>query len=322
MRNLSFQRCLIAVFVFLAPVGFVVLQAQEPLIRNEVHLIDFTFTVRQPDGKLLRGLARDDFQITEDGVPQRIAFFGKDTDLPLSLGLIVDVSDSQDKFLKRHHRDIQEFLQTVLGPKDEAFTICFGNHLRLTNEPSSSIPAIMDGLKRFDSGDRKFPELAPEDKREDQSGGGTALYDAVYYSVVQKLADAHARRRVLILFTDGEENSSAHDLLDATGAAQDSDTLIYAVRYTGDKDDKLTPHARQGIAALHHLAAETGGADFDALHTDLKQAFAQISDELRSLYSVGYHSTNRRRDGSFHKVMVTVGDSNNVVRARSGYYAK
>jgi Ca-activated chloride channel family protein len=295
---------------------------EEPNFRSETHLIDFTFSVRKADGTLVKNLSRDDFQVVEDGVPQKIAFFGREADLPLTLGLIVDVSDSQSKFFKRHDKDIEKFLKTVLGPNDQAFTLCFGNHLRLTNDTTSSIPEIMDGLSRFDHGDRKFPELAPEDKREDQSGGGTALYDAVYYSVRQKLASAQSRRRALILFTDGEENASAHDLIEAIGAAQDSDTLIYAIRYTESERGRLTPHARQGIAALHHLSAETGGTDFDALRTDMPAAFAQISEELRSLYSIAYHSTNHKRDAAFHKVVISTEDLSQSVRARTGYYAR
>jgi len=296
--------------------------SQDPDFRSETHLIDFTFTVRKADGTVVKSLTRDDFQIAEDGVPQKVAFFGKEGDLPLTLGLVVDASNSQSKFLKRHDKDIEKFLKTVLGPRDQAFTICFGNHLRLTNDATSSIPDIMDGLERFDHGDRKFPELAPEDDREDQSGGGTALYDAVYYTAKQKLAPAQGRRLALILFTDGEENASAHDLLEAIGAAQDSDALIYAIRYTESEKGRLTPHARQGIAALHHLSEETGGTDFDALRTDMPAAFAQISEELRSLYSVAYHSTNHKRDGAFHKVVISTEDPGNSVRARSGYYAR
>src|SRR6516225_12196700 len=147
------RRFLVAV-VFSAPLALPALcHAQEATFKNEVHLVDFTFSVRRANGTLVGGLTRDDFQITEDGVPQKIAFFGRENDLPLSLGLIVDVSDSQSKFIKRHRKDVEKFLKMVLGPRDEAFTVCFGNHLRLTNQPSSSIPEIMDGLERFDKGD-------------------------------------------------------------------------------------------------------------------------------------------------------------------------
>ncbi len=296
-------------------------QSGEPVFHSETHLIDFTFSVHRSDGVLVSNLRREDFQIAEDGVPQKIAFFGKEAELPLTLGLIVDVSDSQSKFIKRHRKDIEKFLTTVIRPHDEVFSICFGNHLRLTNDSSSSIETIIDGLQRFDHGDKNFPELAAEDKREDQAGGGTALYDAVYYSVTQKLAQAQGRRRALILFSDGEENASAHDLIEAIDAARENDTLIYAVRYT-DERDRRTPHARQGIAAMHHMASETGGTDFDALHIDIKQAFAQIAEDLRSLYSIAYHSTNTRRDGVFHRVIITTPDPSYTVRARTGYYAR
>ncbi len=292
-------------------------ETEKPLVRSETHLIDFTFSVHRPDGTLAKGLTQDDFQITEDGVPQKIAFFGTQGDLPLTLGLLVDASDSQSKFYKRHRKDIAKFLKTVVRPQDQVFSICFGNHLRLTNDMTSSAEAVLDGLERFDQGDRKFTELAEEDDRE----GGTALYDAIYYSIGQKLAQVPGHQRALILFTDGEENASAHDLLDAIDAARDNDTLIYAIRYTNDKD-KLSPDARHGIAALHHLASETGGEDFDALHTDVGEAFEQIAGELRSLYSVAYHSTNRKRDGTFHKVVITTNDDAYSVRARTGYYAR
>ncbi len=291
--------------------------AQPPLFRSETHLIDFTFSVHKPDGSLATGLGPEDFQIVEDGEPQKIAFFGAQGQLPLSLGLIVDASDSQSKFFKRHRKDIEQFLKTVVRPQDEVFTICFGNHLRLTSGLTSSTTAVMDGLDRFDKGDRQFPELAAEDDRE----GGTALYDAIYDGIHQELSGAQGHQKALILFTDGEENSSAHDLLDAIDAARENDTLIYSIRYTEEKEEQ-TPKARHGNAALHHLAGETGGSDFDALHGDLRAAFTEIAQQLRSLYSVAYHSTNHRRDGSFHRVVITTKDPSFTVQARTGYYAR
>ncbi|MDR3742552.1 MAG: VWA domain-containing protein [Terracidiphilus sp.] len=292
-------------------------QTETPVFRAETHLVELTFSVRRADGVLVRGLGRDDFRVTEDGVPQTIAFFGKETDLPLTLGLLVDASDSQSKFYKRHRKDIEKFLKTVVQPQDEVFSICFGDHLRLTNDNTPDAAKVLDGLKRFDDGDRHFPELAAEDSRE----GGTAVNDAVYYSVQERLAKAQGRRRALVLFTDGEENSSAHDLLDAIDAARESDTLIYAIRYTNEKEEH-TAHARQGTAVLHHMASETGGADYDALHTNVKDAFAQIAEELRSLYSIAYHSTHKTRDGSFHRVQITTENGDYTVRARTGYYAR
>lgn len=292
-------------------------ETETPLVRTETHLVNITFSVRKADGTLVRGLERGDFHVAEDGAEQTIAFFGKEDALPLTLGLVVDASDSQSKFFKRHRKDIEKFLKAVVRPQDEVFSICFGNHLRLTNDNTASAETVLDGLERFDKGDRKFPELAAEDDRE----GGTALYDAVYYGVAERLEKAQGRRRALILFTDGEENASAHDELEAIDAARDNDTLIFAIRYTNDKESRAA-HARQGATVLHHLAEETGGAEFDALHTDVGAAFAQIAEDLRSLYSIGYHSTHTRRDGSFHRVVITTENNNETVRARTGYYAR
>lgn len=321
MRFLAHLASLLLCVVQWLPAEILAQESSELIFRSETHLVDFTFSVRRPNGVLVNGLTREDFQITEDGVPQKIAFFGKETELPLTLGLIVDESDSQSKFIKRHRKDIEGFLKTVVQPRDEVFSICFGNHLRLTNDSTSSISAVIDGLDRFDHGERQFPELAAGDDREKQAGGGTALYDAIYYSITQKLTQANGRRRALILFSDGEENASAHDLLEAIDAARENNTLIYAVRYTDEKE-RHTPHARQGLAAMHHLSAESGGSDFDALHTDIKEAFEQIAEELRSLYSVAYHSTNPKRDGAFHRVVITTSDATLTVQARTGYYAR
>lgn len=306
--------CLLLAAVF--PVSSPAQAPPAATFKNEVHLVNFTYSVRRADGTLAKALSQDNFQVTEDGISQKIAFFGKENDLPLTLGLIVDASDSQSRFFKRHREDIENFLRSILHPGDQVFTVSFGNHLRLTNDLTPTPATVLDGLQRFDKGDRSFPELGPEDERE----GGTALYDAVYYGIGERLAQAQGRR-ALILFTDGEENSSSHDLLDAIDVARESDTLIYAIRYT-DRKELKTPHARQGAAALHHLALETGGSDYDALHSDLSEVFRQIADELRSLYSIAYHSTNRKPDSTFRRVQITTSDPSLTVHARTGYYAR
>lgn len=294
------------------------LEAQQTVFHSEVHLVNMTFSVRTPDGKVASGLGPDDFEITEDGVPQKIKFFAREDQLPLTLGLIVDASDSQDKFLKRHHQDIESFLKEILRPKDQAFVVCFGNHLRLVSDTTDSTSQIMSGLMRFDKGDRDFPELGPKEERD----LGTALYDAIYFSVQEKLQSTSNYRKALILFTDGEENSSEHDLLDAIAAAQDSDVLIFSVRYTQTNHGALTARNKYGIRVLEHLSSQTGGLNFDGLHTDLPDAFRQISDELRSLYSAAYASTNKTEDQAFRKVIIHPKQEELIVRARTGYFAR
>jgi len=289
-----------------------------PVIQVETHLIDTTLSVHDAEGGLVKGLTQDDFTVVEDGVPQKIRFFAHDTQLPLSIGLIIDESGSQEKFVKEHEKDIEAFLHQVLEPTDQAFAICFGNHLRLVSDFTSSAPTIMDGIHSFDKGNMNFPEIGPKEERE----LGTALYDAIFYATTEKLANIHQRRKVLVVFSDGEENSSEHDLLDAIEAAQNADVLIYAIRYTELKHGQMDARDRYGVHALDHLTTQTGGKTFDFHATKLKQDFAEIAGDLRSLYDLAYQSTNPTRDGTYRKVVIQATRRGLTVRARTGYYAR
>lgn len=315
MRIVSIVPVLALNLVFAVPGAMC---AQVPVLEVETHLVNLTFTVRNADGELVKGLDRGDFTVDEDGVPQKVTFFSREADLPLTLGLLVDFSSSQDKFLHQHLKDIQLFLSSILRPQDEVFAVCFGDHLRVVSDLSPDPRSAIDGLERFAKGERHFPELESDETRD----GGSAVYDAIYASASERMEQRPRRRKALILFTDGEENSSAHDEVDAIAAAQDADTLIYAIRYTHLEHNRLTADNRHGIAALHHIAGQTGGDDYDALHSDLPQVFTQIGNELRSLYSVGYYSTNKRHDDTFRKVVIQVDRPGLIVRAKSGYYAR
>lgn len=291
----------------------------QPAFRTNVNLVTITAAVRSENGSLLADLNRNDFEILEDNVPQQIKFFARKTELPLTLGLIIDVSGSQDKFLKQHNRDVQAFLQTVLRPSDQAFAVCFGNHLRLVSDLTSSPQSISEELHQFTKG--KWEGLAEIGPRENRVLG-TALYDAVFFSVQDKLKSGSGRRKALLIFSDGEENSSEHDLLDALAAAQDSDTLIYCIRYTEKEHGHLTARNKYGIRVLKHLSSLTGGADYDGLTSDLPDIFRQIGDELRSLYEIGYISSNEEHDGSFRKLTVRCKVPGAATRAKTGFYAR
>jgi Ca-activated chloride channel homolog len=290
---------------------------QPPAFKAEAKVVNITASVRSNAGQIIGDLTKDDFEVLEDGVPQAVRFFAREAELPLSLGLIIDVSGSQDKFIKQHDRDVAKFLETALHANDNVFVVCFGNHLRLVSDATLSVPDIIDNLKRFDKGDHHFPEIGPHEDRD----LGTALYDAVYFSVEERLRQPGQRRRALLLFSDGEENSSEHDLLDTIEEAQNADTLVYAIRYTHLEHGHLNARNRYGIRAMHHLATQTGGGDFDALHNNLAQVFTEISNELRSLYEIGYVPTNSHADGTFHKVTIRCKRPETVVRTRSGYFA-
>jgi Ca-activated chloride channel homolog len=289
-------------------------------IQVDVHLVNVTFSVRDARGTPVGNLTRDDFEVFEDGKAQKTAFFGRQDDLPISLGLLVDASGSQEHFGKQHHRDLQEFLKNTLQARDRAFLVCFGNHLRLTSDYSSSPAHILGALQLFEKGDHSTPELGPREYRV----LGTAFYDSIYYAVTERLASAGqmAGRRALVMFSDGEDNSSAHNLLDAIETAQSADVLFFGLRYTDLYKGKLTARNKYGISVMERLAAMTGGAHFDAREKGLPAAFKDITEQLRSSYEIGYHSTNAVRDGGFRKITISVKQPGLTVRAKTGYFAR
>jgi Ca-activated chloride channel family protein len=189
--------CLIAA---LAPcMGF-----GQTAFRADVHLIDVGFSVRDGQGKLVTSLTQDDFEVLEDGVPQKIAFFARSVDVPLTLGLVVDMSGSQGSFLKPHEKDLKTFLHTALAAQDRAFLLCFGNHLRLVADFSPPDRDLAEALAGFTRAKdvSVYPELGPKEIRT----AGTAFYDAIYYASVQMLAHTDGGRRALVIFSDGEDN--------------------------------------------------------------------------------------------------------------------
>src|SRR6516165_4515010 len=138
---------------------------QQP-IRVNVNLVNVSFIARAANGALVENLQKDDIELYEDAVPQKIEFFAKSTDLPLTLALILDVSGSQEHFEKKHRKDLQIFLEEVLGPKDRAFMVCFGNHLRLVSDYTNSADQLLTRMELFDKGKMRFPELGPREDRD------------------------------------------------------------------------------------------------------------------------------------------------------------
>jgi Ca-activated chloride channel family protein len=288
------------------------------LYKTATHLVDLTISVHDANGGLVPGLTRDDFTVAEDGVPQQIRFFAQPAQLPLSIGIVVDASGSQEAFVKAHEKDVETFVRSVLAPGDEAFAVCFGNHLRLVSDFTGSADTLVSGLQRFDKGSRTFPEIGPDEDRE----LGTALYDAVWFGIAEKLVNRPQHRKVLLIMSDGEDNSSEHDLLDAIEEAQNNNVVLYAVRYTDAKHDEFSARDRYGVRALDHLTAQTGGKTYDVHKVKMEQAFAEIAGEVRSLYDLAYQSTNRERDGTFRKVEIRALRPELKVRSRAGYYAR
>ncbi len=289
--------------------------AQE--FRTEVHLVNVGFSVRSASGQFATNLTRDDFEVFEDGAPQKIAFFARSADVPLDLGLIADFSGSQESFVKAHHKDLETFLKKVLAPRDRAFLVCFGNRIRLAQDYTSSPDALMNMLHHFEKGD-DFPELGPHERRI----LGTAFYDAIVYSIEDRLAASERSRKALVIFSDGEDNSSGHHMLEAIEAAQSNDVLLFPIRYTETPKGGPIARNRYGAMVMTRIARETGGVDFNAREKGLAADFEQIGDQLRASYQLAYHSTNPESDATFRKVQIRVKQPGYAVRAKTGYYAK
>ena len=281
----------------------------------EVRLVNVAFSARDARGALVSNLTRDDIDVIEDAVPQKISFFARSVDVPLTLGLIVDISGSQDQFSKQHQNDIEVFLKDVLGPADRAFLVCFENRIRLVSDFSHSGTDVLAQLDKFRHDKGGFPELGPREKRD----LGTAFYDSIFYSV-EKLAHENGRRALLI-FSDGEDNSSAHDMMTTIEAAQSANVLVYTIRYTQKEHGRLTARNQYGIRVMDRIAKETGSRHIDAETTDPRTYFRQIAEELRSSYEVAYYPSNPVTDDTFRKITIRSKVPGVSIRSRTGYFS-
>src|SRR5690242_9832068 len=293
-------------------------QAPDPQIKVKVNLVGVSFVARDARGALVDNLTQDDLQVFEDATPQTIAHFAKSADVPLTLGLIVDASGSQDHFSKQHQNDLEVFFKDVLGPQDRVFLVGFGNHIRLVSDYSSSGNGLLDAWKAYQKSTGRFPEIGPVGENRDL---GTAFYDSIFYSVTEKLAKENGRR-ALLLFSDGEDNSSSHNMMTTIETAQAENVPIYAIRYTEKEHGKLTPRNKYGISVMDRIAKETGGAHIDAEVTDPHTYFRQIAEELRTSYELGYYPKDPLKDDTFRKIVIKPKREGIKVRAKTGYFAR
>ncbi len=291
-------------------------RGQEP-IRVKVNLVSVAFVARDARGALVDDLTKDDVDVFEDAVPQKVAFFSRSADVPLTLGVVVDASGSQDHFSKQHKNDLEVFFKDVLGPKDRVFLVGFGNHIRLVSDFSASGDGLMEEWKAYQKSSKHFPLLGPDEDRD----LGTAFYDSIFYSVTEKLARENGRRAIL-LFSDGEDNSSSHNMMTAIETAQSENVIVYTIRYTDKEHGKLTARNKYGISVMDRVARETGGAHIDAETTDAHTYFRQIAEELRTSYELGYYPTDPLKDDNFRKMVIKSKREGIKVRAKTGYFAR
>ena len=297
-------------------------------IRVNVDLVNIYFTVRaKKGGQLIPNLNQSDFKVYEDGQEQKIERFSRETDLPLTLGLLIDVSASQERLIDIERQAASAFFSNVIRPKDEAFLISFGKDTNLLQDYTNS-PRLLNAALRDLHGDGPgavmtggpIPNTGPVPTM--GTPKGTLLYDAVYLASNEKLK-GEVGRKALVLITDGEDQGSYYKLSDAVEAAQKADAIIYSIYYV---DRQFYFQAGMigggGASVLKKMSEETGGHMFtvDRKHT-LNDIFREIQDEMRNQYSIGYYPTNTKRDGSFRRIEIKVDNPAYRAQARAGYYA-
>jgi VWFA-related protein len=281
-----------------------------------VDVVSVFFTVRKGNN-LVPNLKKEDFTVAEDGAPQKIKYFTSETNLPLTLGMLIDTSGSMQAVLPAEKEVGSEFIREVLRAKDLAFLINFDVNVELMQDMTSSsreIARAMQDAKINVGGTGGYgrPGIGQGPVAQPHSRG-TALYDAVYLASREKLANEVGRKAMIIL-TDGYDNGSKVNLRDAIEAAQRADSMCYVLLVSD-------PNFPRNDGDMKKLAEETGGRVIDVGHRadKLKEAFDRISEELRSQYSIGYTPTNAKKDNSFRRVEIKTPAGK--AQARKGYYA-
>jgi VWFA-related protein len=286
-----------------------------PAIKAEVNLVNLFATVRDKNKRVITDLKKEDFKVFEDGHEEQIAFFSKEMTMPITLGLLLDTSGSEQNMLGAIQGAGSRFLRRVLRKGDEAMIISFDTDVDLLSDFTD---------------DRAILDRAINKARINTPGGGyiagnpgpigsgnmtgTALYDAIYLACGEKL-NGEAGRKAIVIVTDAQDEGSKVKLEEAIEAAQRTDTVIHVLLVA---DPRFGGNG--GVA--RRLADETGGrVIFVNSEKKLEEAFDQISEELRSQYTLGYYPTNNSRDGKFRKIRVDIENKDLKALTRKGYYA-
>jgi VWFA-related protein len=322
---------------------------QVPTFSSNVKVVNVPATVHTKKGEIVRDLTKDDFTLTEDGRPQSIKYFAKESDLPLSIGLLVDTSLSQRRLIEPERSASYAFLQQMLRDQDKAFVIHFEGEVELLEDLTSSRQKLEKALDSLQA-----PTMQRSRGGWPGSGrgggahgaGGTALYDAVFLASDEVIGKQQGRKALIIL-SDGVDNASRISLERAIESAQRADTLVYSIlfadpeaygggwgggmggggwgrrgggypRIPQPRPQQSTP---EGKKVLERISKETGARMFQVSKKQpIGEIYAQIQEELRNQYSLGY--TPDRIAGGYHKIQLATRQKDLIVQARDGYYAR
>jgi VWFA-related protein len=272
-------------------------------ITLDVFRVNVLYTVSDKKGRFVTDLKQDDFEVTEAKKPQKILEFVAETDLPLRLAILIDTSNSIRERFKFEQEAATEFINNLIRPRhDRAMVVSFDTGAELASDLTDDTQKLAKSIRDL------------------RAGGGTALYDAIYFACRDKLLQdqpRHKFRRAMVVLSDGDDNQSRYTRDQALEMAQKADVVIYGI------STNITRIESEGDKVLKYLAAETGGLTFFPFKVqDLAQSFENISNELRHQYSLLYRPEPLKTDGLWHPVQIRVKSRKDLnVRARKGYYS-
>jgi len=297
-------------------------------LKQTVSLVDLFFTVKDKSGELVPHLGKDDCTISEDKVPQTPKSFVAETHLPLTLGILLDTSGSQQNVLPLEQDAGSQFLQRVLKSKDEAFLASFDVNIDLLQDYTNNARLLARALSKAEintaggNGSAGIPGMGRGPVPTIGDPKGTLLYDAVAMAASKKM-NQESGRKAMILLTDGEDQGSRTKINDAIAAAQKSNIIIYTILIADRGFYGGFGMGYSGYSAMKKMTEETGGRLIDVGNNSkkLEAAFQQIEDELRTQYVATYTSTNTKLDGGFRKLSVECRGDGMKVQVRKGYFA-
>ncbi len=272
-------------------------------IRSEVTRVNMLFTVTDKRGHFVTDLTRSDFQVFENKKPQEILEFTSESDLPLRLAILIDTSNSiRDRF-KFQQEAATNFVNSVIRKRDKATVVSFDTSAELVADLTDETNKLENAIRNL------------------RPGGGTALFDAIYFACKEKLMldqPMYKFRRAMVILSDGEDNESRTSREQALEMAQRADTVIYTI------STNVSHVETDGDKLMRYFANQTGGISFFPFQAkDLNQSFENIANELRHQYNLFYRPQPLKNDGLYHSVQIRVKDRKGLmVRARKGYYAR
>ena len=310
----------------LALISAALLNAQQTAdIRVDVDLVTVSCSVTDRGGVPVKGLKREDFELRDDGQPREIGNFWQESDLPLTIAFIADVSGSQLGFIKSHREAVAKFFQQVMSPADHAMVVEVAKQARLLSDLTASSDALSAAVERIGTREGKeSPLLGPPCRNPGfpHTCGGTALWHGVYYAA-QQLKPVAGRKAIIIL-SDGMDTGSDIGLTNVIEMAQSAGVVVYSIKYANPmRFVSLMATIAQAVShGMERLSRETGGLTFANPGRKISEVFSQIESDLRNMYVLGFTPPNDARDGAFHKLDVMTTRPDLVVRSRDGYWAR